>query len=97
MDAKHNARLESYDAGLQSERYAGKEMLERCVRPSSGAGRSRGKVCMRGTMPMKGSAKADRINEEKLFVIHRYALSIARKSKTIKKHLDISFKLRKLA
>ena len=31
MDAKHNARIESYDAGLLSERYAGKEMLERCV------------------------------------------------------------------
>ena len=96
MDAGPNAGSETNDTGLLSKRHAGKEMLERCVRPSSGAGRSQGKVCTRGTMPMKGPAKADRINEEKLFVIHRYALSIARKSKTIKKHLDISFKSRKL-
>ena len=96
MDAKRNARLESYDAGLLSERYAGKEILERCVRPSSGEGRPRGRVCMRGTMPMKGPAKADRINEETLFVIHQYTLSIARKNETIKKHLHISFNLRKL-
>ena len=73
MDAGPNAGSETNDTGLLSKRHAGKEMLERCVRPSSGAGRSQGEGMYAGNNAYE-RARQGGPNQRRKVICHRSIL-----------------------